>query len=378
MTSIRFYQYVSPKDLKRGSTKRKAEQLKMKENQGKEGGSQHPARKPGPKFLKVLAAISLASATALTSTGCAPLTNAVQGVFVDEGFPSLPTPEIATYIVDLSGSTYPIQQLQALGSGIEEFVSGSSLGDPFTSPKLAPRSLSIQFITQNSANGGRISLVSAQTGSELYNWTVSNAPNLDQAKPLWRGFIQARSELALNQIEDLLACQEQAIELFGQQGLSKTALRQPAKLICSDIFKTQSALEQLQEFVSDPDVPLGSDVYGAIDMAVSNLKRADMQFPMSKKTLVIASDLIDQSPDRAFVKMIKEGVDNDEVCTKAKQGVIDEYGKTLPFQDLLVVLVGQGNSKADIELLNKVRKYWTCYFQSAGAEVIQTTDLNNY
>lgn len=96
-------------------------------------------------------------------------------------------------------------------------------------------------------------------------------------------FIQARSELALNQIEDLLACQEQAIELFGQQGLSKTALRQPAKLICSDIFKTQSALEQLQAFVSDPDVPLGSDVYGAIDMAVSNLKRADMQFPMSKR-----------------------------------------------------------------------------------------------
>ncbi len=350
----------------------------MKENQGKEGGSQHPARKPGPKFLKALAAISLASATALTSTGCAPLTNAVQGVFVDEGFPSLPTPEIATYIVDLSGSTYPIQQLQALGSGIEEFVSGSSLGNPFTSPMLAPRSLSIQFITQNSANGGRISLVSAQTGSELYNWTVSNAPNLDQAKPLWRGFIQARSELALNQIEDLLACQEQAIELFGQQGLSKTALRQPAKLICSDIFKTQSALEQLQAFVSDPDVPLGSDVYGAIDMAVSNLKRADMQFPMSKKTLVIASDLIDQSPDRAFVKMIKEGVDNDEVCTKAKQDVIDEYGKTLPFQDLFVVLVGQGNSRADVELLNKVRKYWTCYFQSAGAEVIQTTDLNNY
>lgn len=93
---------------------------------------------------------------------------------------------------------------------------------------------------------------------------------------------------------------------------------------------------------------------------------------------MIASDLIDQSPDRAFVKMIKEGVDNDEVCTKAKQDVIDEYGKTLPFQDLFVVLVGQGNSKADVEILNKVRKYWTCYFQSAGAEVIQTTDLNNY
>jgi hypothetical protein len=99
---------------------------------------------------------------------------------------------------------------------------------------------------------------------------------------------------------------------------------------------------------------------------------------MSQKTLVLASDLIDQSPDKAFTRMVKASSSSDELCSQAKQDVIDEYGKTLPFQDLFIVLVGQGNSRADVELLNKVGKYWTCYFQSAGAEVIQTTDLNNY
>jgi hypothetical protein len=350
----------------------------MRDNQGKVGGSQLFSRKPERRFLKALAAITLASATALTSTGCAPLTGAVEGIFMDEGFPTLPTPEIATYVLDLSGSTYPIQQLKALGSGIEEFVSGSSLGDPFKSPKLAPKSLSIQFITQNSANAGRISLVSATTGLELYDWMISKTPNLDQAKPLWEGFMNARSDLAFKQVDDLQACQQEAVEIFGQQGLTKAVLAQPAKLICSDIYRTQAALEQLREFVSSPNVPLGSDVYGAIGLAVSNLKRAEMQYPMSQKTLVLASDLIDQSPDKAFTRMVKASSSSDELCSQAKQDVIDEYGKTLPFQDLFIVLVGQGNSRADVELLNKVGKYWTCYFQSAGAEVIQTTDLNNY
>jgi hypothetical protein len=103
-----------------------------------------------------------------------------------------------------------------------------------------------------------------------------------------------------------------------------------------------------------------------------------MQFPMSQKTLVIASDLIDQSPERSFVSRIKATAGNKDICEMAKRDLGEEYGKGLPFQDLYVVIVGQANSKADTELLNKVRKYWTCYFQSAGAEVIQTTDLNNY
>jgi len=350
----------------------------MKENQAKEGGSSNPSSKSGPGTLRALALAAIAGATFLSSTGCAPVTDAVKGVFVDEGFPALPTPEIATYVLDLSGSTYPLKQLQALGSGIQEFVSGSSLGDPFSSPKIAPKSLSIQFITENSANGGRIALVSAKTGIELHDWAANNTPNLDQAKQLWRGFKQARTELAMSRVEDLAECQQRAVQLFGQQGLSQAILRQPAKSICNDIARTQSALEQLQEFVSNPGVPLGSDVYGAVEMAVSNLQRAEMQFPMSQKTLVIASDLIDQSPERSFVSRIKSSADSQNICALAKQDLTEEYGKGMPFQDLYVVLVGQANSKANTELLNKVRKYWTCYFQAAGAEVIQTTDLNNY
>ena len=350
----------------------------MKENQAKEGGSNNPSSKTGPGTLRALALAALAGATVLTSTGCAPVTDAVKGVFVDEGFPALPAPEIATYIVDLSGSTYPIKQLQALGSGIEEFVSGSSLGDPFSSPKVAPKSLSIQFITENSANGGRISIVSAKTGIELHEWATNNTPNLDQAEQLWRGFRQARTELATSQIQDVSECQQRAVDLFGQQGLSQSSLRQPAKTICNDIIRTQNALEQLKAFVTDPEVPLGSDVYGAVDMAVSNLKTAEMQFPMSRKTLVIASDLIDQSPERSLVSRIKSSASNKDICEMAKGDLDEEYGKGMPFQDIYVVIVGQANSKADTELLNKVRKYWTCYFQSAGAEVIQTTDLNNY
>jgi hypothetical protein len=347
----------------------------MIEKQGKEGGFCSSSRKTRPGAIRALVPSLMAGALMVTSTGCAPVTSAVKDVLVGEGFPSLPSPEIATYIVDLSGSTYPIQQLKALGSGIEEYVSGASLGNPFRSPKLPPKSLSIQFITQNSANASRISLVSAGTGVELYNWMLEKSPNIDQAKPLWAGFMEARTRLAQVHQEDINACENEAIQIFGQQALTGEVLRRPARLICSDIYKTQNALEQLSDFVVNPNVPLGSDVYGAIGLAVSNLKRADMQFPMAQKTLVIASDLIDQSGDRAFVRKIKAG---DDLCKVAKDDLTNEYGNSLPFQDMFVVLVGQANSKADIDLLNKVRKYWTCYFQSAGAELIQTTDLNNY
>lgn len=350
----------------------------MREIKVNKGWSGHPNRFTGHGSLRALVIAAMAGAIALTSTGCSPVTNAVKGVFVDEGFPTLPTPEVATYIVDLSGSTYPIQQLKALGSGIEDFVSGSSLGDPFRSPKLPPRSLSVQFITQNSANAGRISLISATAGLKLYDFVQRRTPNLDQARPLWEGFVKARTHLATTKVGDLASCRELAIDLFGQQGLSASVLQEPAGWICNDIEKSQAALRQLSDFVARPNVPMGSDVFGAIELAVTNLKRADMQFPMSQKTLVIASDLIDQTPNRRFVKRINSSSSNDQTCELAQEDLMQEYGKEQPFQDLLVVLVGQGNSRADVKLLSEVRKYWTCYFKAAGAEVIQTTDLNNY
>ena len=347
-------------------------------NQAKEGGFANSSRQAGPGKLRALALIAMATATALTSTGCSPAVDSVKSLFVEEAFPSMPIPEISTYILDLSGSTYPLRQLKALGSGIEETISGASLGDPFRSPKRAPESLSIQFITANSANGGRISLVSANTGVQLYDWVRNTAPNIDQAKPLWAGFVRARQELSQSPVNDLASCQTKAIEYFGQQGLSKLALSEPAKLICLDIAKTRTALDQLNEFVTNPTVPMGSDVFGAVEMGINNLKRAEMQYPISNKVLVIASDLIDQSPGRQFVKQIRNAGDDEAICSWAKEELANKYGSDFPFQDLTVVLVGQSNSRADLKLLNQVRKYWKCFFEHGGASVIETTDLNNY
>jgi hypothetical protein len=58
----------------------------------------------------------------------------VKSILADEAFPTLPPAEVATYVLDLSGSTNAIAQLNALNSGIDEFVSGKSLGNPFSNP----------------------------------------------------------------------------------------------------------------------------------------------------------------------------------------------------------------------------------------------------
>jgi hypothetical protein len=314
----------------------------------------------------------------LLSSGCAPVVDTFKGVFVGEEFPELPTPEIATYVVDLSGSTYPFQQLTALGSGIEQYVSGESLGQPFDQPLAAPKSLSIQFISENSANAPRITLVSAKTGLDLYNWVKERTPNLDQAKPLWQGFVLARTRLAMESFISLEDCTQKALRYFGAQGLSQEVLSEPAGVICADTQRTNASLDQLTEFVANPGVPLGSDVFGALELAVANLKRAETQFPFSQKTLVFASDMIDSSPQRGFNRSLRALSDPGAACEMAKKDLSETYGSSLPFQDLTVVLVGQGNSRADIDLISKVRKYWSCYFTSAGAELIEASDLNNY
>jgi hypothetical protein len=332
----------------------------------------------GYKSVRAMTLAILGSTLILLSSGCSTVTETVKGVFVDERFPQLPTPEIATYVVDLSGSTYPVKQLSALGSGIEEFVSGKSLGDPFASPKVSPKSLSIQFITANSANAPRVTLVSAKTGLDLYKWVEARTPNLDQAKPLWRGFVEARSQLSQSGNLDVSICAQQAIKLFGQQGLSESVLAEPARIICSDIQRTRTSLDQLQDFVTDPNVPLGSDVFGALDLAVSNLQRAEMQFPFASKTLVFASDMIDSTPRRNFNGQLRRIDSQNKACELAKEDLVKSYGNAFPLQDITVVLVGQGNSKANIALIEKVRKYWSCYFTSAGADLIETSDLNNY
>jgi hypothetical protein len=314
----------------------------------------------------------------LLSSGCAPVVETFKSAVMGEEFPELPTPEIATYVVDLSGSTYPFQQLTALGSGIEQFVSGESLGQPFHKPQIAPKSLSIQFITENSANAPRITLVSAKTGLDLYAWVEERTPNLDQAKPLWQGLVSARTRLATERIISIEDCTQKAITYFGAQGLSREVLSEPARVICADIQRTNASLDQLREFVANPGVPLGSDIFGALELAVANLKRAEVQFPFSRKTLVFASDMIDSSSQRGFNRSLKAVSDLGAACEMANRDLAETYGGSLPFQDLTVVLVGQGNSRANVDLIGKVRKYWSCYLTSAGAELIETSDLNNY
>jgi hypothetical protein len=320
----------------------------------------------------------LASAVLFFSTGCSTVSETVREVFVEGDFPEMPTPEIATYVVDLSGSTYPIQQLTALGSGIEDFLSGDSFGDPFSNPRIAPKSLSIQFITANSANAPRIPLVSAESGIDLYDWLKVESPNLDQARPLWRKFVKARTDLFKNTTSNLDSCVSSALTIFGQQGLSSLVLREPAQVICEDVRRSQSSLSQLREFVASPGVPLGSDVFGALELATANLKRAEIQFPFSRKSVVFASDMIDATPSRGFNQSLRGIADPEAACEMAKSDLAQTYGSSFPFQDLTVVLVGQGNSRADIDLISKVRRYWSCYFTAAGAELIETSDLNNY
>ena len=59
----------------------------------------------------------------LALTGCGSISSAFKSYLADEAYPTLPDPEIATYVLDLSLSTNPIAQLNALNSGIDDFVS---------------------------------------------------------------------------------------------------------------------------------------------------------------------------------------------------------------------------------------------------------------
>ena len=137
-----------------------------------------------------LGAISLV----ISLSACGPV-DAVKSTLQEDSFPPLPNPEVATYLVDLSGSTFPTAQLEALGSGVAEFLSGEALGLPFAETPVAPRGLSVQFVTKNSAQAPRILLVSTKTSRDLYDFVKSNASNKEVANRLWNGFITARSNI---------------------------------------------------------------------------------------------------------------------------------------------------------------------------------------
>jgi hypothetical protein len=318
-----------------------------------------------------------ALALSLALSGCSSISSAVNSILAEDTFPSLPSPEITTYVLDLSGSTNAIAQLNALNSGIDEFTSGESLGNPFSNPKVKPRGLSMQFITLSSGQAPRFLLVSANTSQELYNWMIENSPNIDQAKPLWNGFVRAREIIYSDKIyEDMTSCPSKVIDIFGQQAQSSEALRFPAIQICKDALKTADSMEALNQFNQNPRVPMGSDVFGAIKLAVNNMNRASEQFLSATTTIAIASDMIDENPNRKLVeKLQSSGADS---CVLGEEFSIEDFGNQGALSNYKIVLVGLGNTSIYNGLIEKNRKFWNCYFNSAGAEVNEATDLAGY
>jgi len=316
-----------------------------------------------------------ATTLSLGLTACGPV-DQVKSVFAEDVIPPMPAPEVATYVLDLSGSTNPTAQLEALGSGISDFIAGRSLGNPFAKIAEAPRGLSIQFITTNAAQAPRILLVSTKTSQDLYTYVSENVPNLEGSRQLWNGLINARSQIWQNSTLEAnpSACVEQVVQSLGKQQLLPDALQEPANLICQDAKKTANALKKLNAFVANPNVKMGSDVEGAISIGLKNLINSKSEFPAAHLTLVIASDLIDEAGLNLPQKLDKS--DSNKAC---EFGTKDASRITTDYSDLNVVLVGSRNSKANTQLLDLVSSYWSCYFNQIGiTNIEEKSDLSGF
>lgn len=317
------------------------------------------------------------SAIALASSlsACGPV-NALKAVYEGEAFPQMPAPEIAIYVVDLSGSTNPTAQLEALGSGISEFIAGRSLGNPFTETPAAPRGLSIQFVTQNAAQAPRILLVSTATSQSLYQFVKEKTTNLEGAVQLWDGLISARTQiwqdaaLEANQAQ----CVTRVVQLLGRQQLLANDLKAPAGLICQDAKQTATSFKRLQGFVSNPSVQIGSDVKGAIESSLKNLATAKTEYPTARTTLVIASDLVDGVSLNLPRRL--SGMDAKSVCEIAVQ---DAGNAANDYSSLNVVIVGARNSTVSARTLDQVQTYWTCYLNQIGiTNITEQSDLSGF
>ena len=315
------------------------------------------------------------AALVMSLTACSPI-DALKSTYEGQPFPQMPAPEVATYILDLSGSTFPTAQLEALGSGISDFIAGESLGNPFAQTPVAPRGLSIQFVTQNSAQAPRILLVSTKTSQSLYNYIKEKTPNLEGALQLWDGLINARTQiwqdaaLEANQAD----CVNKVVEMLGRQQLLPEALKFPAGIICQDAKQTATAFKRLESFVTNPNIEMGSDVKGAIETSLKNLSTAQTENPSARLTLVIASDLVDEVSLSLPRRL--EGSDSKGVCDIAVQ----DAGNTLnDYSNVNVVIVGARNSKVNTKTLDQVQAYWTCYFNQIGiTNVTEQSDLSGF
>ncbi len=314
-------------------------------------------------------------ALVISLSACSPFA-LMKSTFADDVFPSMPAPEVATYVLDLSGSTYPTAQLEALGSGISDFIAGQSLGNPFAVNPVAPRGLSIQFVTKNSAQAPRILLVSTSSSQRLFKFVKDKDLNIEGARQLWSGLIRARTEIWQNSVleADSNECINRVVASLGRQQLLPDVLREPANIICQDAKQTALALNRLQSFVANPGIKMGSDVEGAIQASLKNLGAAQSEFPNAHLALVIASDLVDEEgldlPHKLTGVNIKNACD---IATKDAQAAPGNYSA------VSVVFVGSRNSKINTNLLDRVHSYWTCYFNQLGiTNIKEQSDLSGF
>jgi hypothetical protein len=235
----------------------------------------------------------------------------------------------------------------------------------------------MQFISLISGQAPRYLLVSAETGQKLYDFIILNKINMDQSKPLWNGFMNAREIIFRDKTyTDLQSCPNKVIETLGTQALPPEVLRAPAIQICQDALRTARAIDSLAAFNNNPEIALGSDVFGAVKLAVKNMNRASEQFGNAKISIAFASDMIDENPARELISTLRGK--NLDVCNLGKQYSLEDFGDQLQLSNFKIILVGLGNTSMYKDLLEPNRKFWNCYFQEAGAEVSETTDLAGY
>jgi len=325
-------------------------------------------------FRAVLVGFS-AAALVMSLSACSPVSS-LKSAYEGQPFPQMPAPEVATYVLDLSGSTFPTAQLEALGSGISDFIAGQSLGNPFTQTPIAPRGLSIQFITKNSAQAPRILLVSTKTSQSLYEYIKEKTPNLEGALQLWEGLVNARTQIWQDSaLEAYQAdCVDKVVEMLGRQQLLPDALKYPAGIICQDAKQTATSLKRLQDFVANPRIEMGSDVKGAVEASLKNLAIAKAENPSARLTLVIASDMVDvvslSLPRRL------SGLDSSEVCNMAIQ---DAGNASNDYSSVNVVIVGARNSRVNVQTLDQVQAYWACFLNQMGiTNVVEQSDLSGF
>ena len=315
------------------------------------------------------------AALVMSLSACSPVSS-LKSAYEGQPFPQMPAPEVAIYVLDLSGSTYPTAQLEALGSGITDFIAGQSLGNPFAQSPVAPRGLSIQFVTQNSAQAPRILLVSTKTSQSLYEFIKEKELNLEGSLQLWNGLINARTRIWQDSAleADQADCVNKVVELLGRQQLLPDALEIPAGIICQDAKQTATSLKRLEDFIANPEIKMGSDVKGAIEASLRNLATSKAENPAARLTLVIASDMVDEvslsHPQRL------SGIDSQGVCQMAVQ---DAGNAVNDYSSVNVVIVGARNSKANTKTLDQVQAYWTCYLNQIGiTNLTEQSDLSGF